>query len=575
MQLRLQLPSGVIYVTNSEKEELILRCEQLEAENERLRGQLKASEKPEADDSAHTRYNRLLLENSPNMVAMLDDNMRLVFASKTVAAFTGGVSPDFLTNGDFCSLVRRYLSPPVADILITHVLRVLSEENKDAPEQPFAFYSEETKRSYEVRIVRCKDKTDDKTRGVLLVVRDQTDEMNAIRAAEEASRAKSDFLATMSHEIRTPMNAIIGLQDAVMSEPLTERQKGFLRNMKSSSKNLLAIINDILDFSKIEAGKMTFEETSFSLKTFLTSVYDVTAMTARQKHLVCRPEFSDELPDFVRADENKLRQILNNLLSNAIKYTPGGFIEFIADVCHVGEKDPSGGVLTEEALRFVVRDTGIGIKREDVLRLFSPFEQLDNRRNKNVAGTGLGLVITHRMCEAMGGHIFVESVYNEGSTFTVLLPLTISEAAGDAFADDGALLSEPFTAPKAKVLVVDDVDVNLIVAEAVLSDYEIEPDSALSGGEAVRMAREKRYDMIFMDQMMPVMDGFEATRRIRALGGHNAGIPIVALTASVMAEAQRRLLEAGCNDLLLKPIETSMMTRCLRKWLAKELIVET
>jgi signal transduction histidine kinase/ActR/RegA family two-component response regulator len=383
--------------------------------------------------------------------------------------------------------------------------------------------------------------------------------------ADAASRAKAEFLATMSHEIRTPMNAIIGLQDSILKEPLSENQKKYMTNLRMSSFALLDIVNNILDFSKIDTGGVQIMDSDFNLTALLENIVTTNTMTAEKKGLVFKTAFSETLPKFLRGDEVKIRQILNNLLSNAIKYTPKGYVELAAFICSIGPDEES----SREFICFEVKDSGIGIKAEDRNRVFSPFEQLDLRKNKGILGTGLGLSITRSFVRAMGGAIELESVYGKGSCFRVLLPYLWSDKQEEA----PVLVKEVFFAPEAKVLVVDDVDINIMVAQAMLGEYKIVPDSALSGEEALEKAAAKEYDLVFMDQMMPGMDGIETTERLRKISAHYAAVPVVALTANVVNTSQEYFRDLGFNSFLYKPIETEKLFKCLTENLPQDKIV--
>ncbi|GHV71149.1 hypothetical protein AGMMS49928_21720 [Spirochaetia bacterium] len=371
--------------------------------------------------------------------------------------------------------------------------------------------------------------------------------------ADEASKAKANFLATMSHEIRTPMNAIIGFQEAILREPLSDKQKKYMENLRMSSFALLDIVNNILDFSKIDAGSMVVTNSVFNLHQLLENLAAVTEVAAKEKALEVKTNFASSLPEYIVGDESKTRQILNNILSNAIKYTLAGSITFSAKAL-------------DTELSFEIADTGIGIREEDMSRIFLPFEQLDLRKNKGIIGTGLGLAITQKLCAALGGSIELESVYGKGSVFTVTLPLIISELTKAKKAEP----DEAFRAPNAKVLVVDDVDINLMVAEAMLEVYEIKPDLALSGKAALEKAASTEYDLIFMDQMMPGMDGIETTARLRQINDHYARLPIVALTANVMNTSGEYFKGLGFSAFLSKPIEAEKLTKCLQDCLPAE-----
>jgi CheY-like chemotaxis protein len=387
---------------------------------------------------------------------------------------------------------------------------------------------------------------------VLAVFTDLTDIVREKQRSDSANRAKSDFLATISHEIRTPMNAILGMSEMLNRTALDDTQKKYVTDIRRSSQSLLAIINDILDFSKIEAGKLEILNSNYSLQALLDNLHSMFSLMFAQKNLAFHFHTEDTLPHAVFGDENRLRQILTNLLSNALKYTHQGSVTFTARL------------LPEGLLRFDIQDTGIGIREEDKSKLFMPFEQLDLRRNKNIVGPGLGLAISHKLCQLMGGDLRLESVYGQGSLFYVVLPHVPAEADS---ADLEPEMACEFSAPEARILVVDDIEINLAVAEAMLGAFDIEPDLAQSGGEALEKVQAKEYDIIFMDQMMPEMDGIETTRNIRALGGRHERAHIVALTANAISGTEDMLLRNRFDGYLSKPLELDALNRCLRHWL--------
>jgi CheY-like chemotaxis protein len=322
---------------------------------------------------------------------------------------------------------------------------------------------------------------------------------------------------------------------------------------------LLAIINDILDFSKIEAGKLDIINSDFNLRALLDNLYVMFDLMFKEKKLALVFHIDESIPSLVYGDENRLRQVLTNLISNALKYTYEGYVEF------------SAWLLSDGILRFDVKDSGIGIRKEDRDKLFRPFEQLDTRKNRNVVGTGLGLAICYRLCQLMGGDLWLESEYGVGSTFSVSLPY--NQAREDV--EDASIgeLKE-FSTSGVKVLVVDDIEINLDVTEAMLHSFGIDADLAQKGALAIEMVKKNSYDIIFMDHMMPEMDGIETTRRIRELGDAYKKIPIIALTANVINGAEAMFLENQFNDFLAKPVEFSSLNLCLRTWLPKEKIRE-
>ena len=500
-------------------------------------------------------YNRLLLEYCPDIVVLLDNRFNLLLATDSICklgdsmAFTQPESPAFqdrLFQGpSFVTILERLVSKEVCKRFVNALQSVASPGSEESEKELSVSIDGH---EYQVYILRFAKEAPDFS-GILILMHDATEIFDAKNLAEHANRAKSDFLAKMSHEIRTPMNAIIGLLDFISEDPLTDRQSEYVATIKKSSGVLLAIINDILDLSQIEAGKLRLSPTDFELAPTLQNINSLAAVAAGTKRLAYTYEFSDSLPRYVFMDENRLRQIIMNLLSNAIKYTKDGSVSF---------RVRSEGDL----LLFEVIDTGIGIQEKDLETLFEPFEQLDRDRNRGVGGTGLGLAIAKHLCEAMGGRIAVESTYNIGSKFTAFLPLSVGTVA----AAEQKAYEPSFSAPHAKVLVVDDIEINLLVAQAVLGSFDILPDTVLSGAEALERIRETDYDLIFMDQMMPDMDGIETTARIREYSDRYRGIPIVALTANAFIGKEIELANRF-DGFLTKPIDLALMEECLKKWL--------
>jgi CheY-like chemotaxis protein len=373
------------------------------------------------------------------------------------------------------------------------------------------------------------------------------------------------------------MNAILGLNELLSRSELDSTQSKYLKDIRKSAQSLLTIINDILDFSKIEAGKMNIVNGDYNLRSLLDNLRVMFEILFQEKKLEFHFHVDDALPGFAYGDENRLRQVLTNLISNAMKYTPQGRVQFSAWLSSDSAlsadsppvRDEPFGEAPPAFLRFDVQDTGIGIRDEDAGKLFKPFEQLDTRKNRNVVGTGLGLAICFKLCQLMGGELWLKSEYGAGSVFSVAIPyIPASESVGDAAS--GAIVE--FSARGAKVLVVDDIEINLELTAAMLDSFDIKADLAKSGEEALRLLQANAYDIIFMDHMMPGMDGIETTRRIRALKGPYAAIPIIALTANVVNGAESMFLENQFNGFLAKPIEFASLNLCLRKWLPPEKI---
>jgi PAS domain S-box-containing protein len=384
------------------------------------------------------------------------------------------------------------------------------------------------------------------------------------RTAQAANEAKSRFLASMSHEIRTPMNAIIGMSDLMRTDNLDETQKEFFEDIKKMSRALLQIINDILDFSKIEAGKLEILPVHFNLAELCDQVSSMCRFTANAKELTFSASFDPAVPLVVFGDDVRIRQIITNILGNAVKYTREGAVDFQVRM----ERARVGG--ERDVAVFTVKDTGPGIREEDIPKLFGAFQQMDNPANRGITGTGLGLSISRRLARMMGGDIQVKSVYGKGSEFTVFLPLQAGESS---------LIEREETASFAaakegvRVLVVDDNEINRKVAVAYLARHNIRAAVASNGAEALEKIQAAPCDLVLMDHMMPGMDGVEAVRRIRALDGERfKTMPIAALSANAVSGARETFLEAGMNDFISKPIDPRALNRCLLKWLPAEKI---
>ncbi|GBU23492.1 sensor kinase [Fibrobacteria bacterium R8-3-H12] len=372
-----------------------------------------------------------------------------------------------------------------------------------------------------------------------------------------ASKAKSDFLAKMSHEIRTPMNAIIGMAELALREQTSDAAREHIITIKQAGANLLSIINDILDFSKIESGKLGIVPSNYLFSSLIKDVISIIKMRIVGSNLSFVVDIDPNIPNSLFGDETRIRQALLNVLSNAVKYTKKGFISFSAS----GEITGDTVLLTIE-----IADSGIGIKPEDLKKLFGEFVQVDMASHKGVEGTGLGLAITKNLIKMMNGDISVQSEYGKGSTFTIKLPQKIrSDESLDIAKNDSIAIK--FSAPKAKILVVDDMGTNLKVAEGLMRPYKMQIDTCLSGIEAIEKIKADNYDLVFMDHMMPEMDGIEATKIIRET---HANLPIVALTANAVSGTREMFLSNGFNDFLSKPIDIVKLNSILEKWIPKE-----
>ncbi|MDR1840872.1 MAG: response regulator [Holophagales bacterium] len=382
--------------------------------------------------------------------------------------------------------------------------------------------------------------------------------------AEVASMAKNTFLARMSHEIRTPMNAVLGMSELALRDYGSPKCLEYIQGIKSAGQSLLTIINDILDFSKIESGKMEINASAYESSSLLNDVLTMIRIRMAEKPIELIVEADPDIPCVMTGDFVRIKQVLLNLLSNAVKYTVEGSIKFSFS----GQAIGSGAIL----LTFVVADSGIGIKSEDMPKLFGEFARVDQKRNTSIEGTGLGLSIARSLCRAMGGDITVTSEYGVGSTFTATLIQSVSEwkpaedIAVVTAASPGAKRAS-FIAPEAEILVVDDFSSNLMVAEGLLAPYKMRVFTCMNGREAIELVKARHFDLVLMDHMMPEMDGMEATAAIRALGGRFAELPIAALTANVVSGMKEKFLAGGFNDFLAKPIDTEDLDTALKNWI--------
>ena len=407
-------------------------------------------------------------------------------------------------------------------------------------------------------------------------------------AADQANKAKSDFLAEMSHEIRTPINAVLGMNEMILrecdrtgEETSAEAQEEAFRNISDYAANienagnsLLSIINDILDFSKIEAGQMEITEGNYELSSLLNDVSNMVSFRAREKGLEYRLTVDQAIPDALYGDKVRVRQIITNLLSNAVKYTDRGTIQI--QVRSIEKKYSAGDPVT---LEITVRDTGIGIRDEDMEKLFTQFQRVDLERNSSVEGTGLGLAITQRLLTMMAGTISVESTYGKGSAFTITLPQKVVSCEplgeirieGARNGEETVRNRESFRAPEARILIVDDSRMNIEVTVGLLKKTGLQTDTTQACTDALKLMETTAYDVIIMDQRMPGMDGTELLHRLHGMKNcPNEKTPVICMTADAIIGARERYIAEGFTDYLPKPVSGDTLQKTLLKYLPSE-----
>ena len=405
-----------------------------------------------------------------------------------------------------------------------------------------------------------------------LIVRDVSERIRLVEElkiakeeAERASQAKSTFLANMSHEIRTPMNAVLGLTHLALRQATDERGRDYLERIQQSAQHLLGIIDDILDFSKIEADKLSLEHIGFSLAAVMENFSNLIVDKATAKGLKLGIDIAPDVPDALVGDPLRLGQILINYGNNAVKFTERGDIRVRVEVLARGEHDV--------VLRCAVRDTGIGLSEEHRQRLFQSFHQADPSTSRQYGGTGLGLAIAARLADMMGGQVGVDSRLGEGSTFWFTARFGLDAAV--ALQPDGPGLPTPGGGESLglaaeggrslRVLVVDDNEVNLLIAAEMLSHAGVEVHTAEDGAQALHRLQAEPFDLVFMDMQMPVLDGLEATRRIRARTDRPR-VPILAMTANALPADRERCLQAGMDDVITKPIDPDRLAAAVQRW---------
>lgn len=492
----------------------------------------------------------LVVDSLADGVAVLDRQGRVVDANAALHRIVGPVTIGTRMDVAFASqpeLVRQLAGGPSADT-------VVSAADPDRHYEPSVTPLDDRRGREIGRVVTLRDVTE--RRRVMVELARARD------AAEDLARAKSDFLATVSHEIRTPMNGVIGMTSLLLDTPLDGQQRMFVETIRSSGGQLMSIINDILDFSKFDAGQLKVESLPYAPADAMASVVGMLRAEADSKGLSLTFVAESSVPHTCRGDEFRVRQIATNLIGNAIKFTAAGEVAVTlgAEAPHVDAG------LTRQTLRLTVRDTGIGIPRERMDRLFRPFSQVDASVARRFGGTGLALAISRGLAEMMGGTITVESVEGRGATFTAAWLVELGDEPGQPPAlpqQEAPAGAERTGVPTLRILVTEDNPVNQLVIVHLLGRLGHTPDVVADGQAAVEAQGRVAYDVVLMDVQMPTMDGLSATRRIRQSAG--AQPHIIAMTANAMPGDREACMEAGMNDYLSKPVSVESLAAALAR----------
>ncbi len=384
-------------------------------------------------------------------------------------------------------------------------------------------------------------------------------------ALERADQAKNEFLANMSHEIRTPINAIMGMNELILSESNSENITRYAQDIKEASGKLLDLVNNILDYSMIESGLMDTKEYTYKATDLLILVNRMVGERIAQKGLEYKQTIDPDVPQYLTGDNYKISRIVGHLLSNAVKYTESGYIALTMSSSKIDDNNVE--------LTISVADTGVGIPKDALGSLFSGFDRIDLKKHRNIEGVGLGLAITKRLVEYMGGTIDAKSIYGSGSVFTVTIPQKIGRAGVHTTVADKSR-PEHFAAPKANVLAVDDNKINIEVIKHLLKKYDITADTVLSGNECIELCKNKHYDLIFMDHMMPPPDGIETLKVIQNGDSINRETPVAVVTANAISGAREKYIKEGFEEYIAKPIDIAELEAALLRLLPHRLIEE-
>jgi PAS domain S-box-containing protein len=554
----------------------IARAEAIAATRDRLASALNA------ERSKQERFLNMMLENSPNIILLFDKDGYLAYCTNTFLRNAGIPNFGLIDGRHFTEVFGRFNNPDLLRHVTKRITRALEEQNTILGQETIDMGG--GPRVYNIMTTAMRNE-EGLAEGILSLYHDITETLRAKEAAEAANRAKSDFLANMSHEIRTPLNAVNGLAELELRKDLPQDTLANLEKIYGSGVTLLNIINDILDISKIESGRFELIPIDYEVASIISDTVSMNIVRIGSKPITFKLNVDENLPNRLFGDELRVKQILNNLLSNAIKYTPHGVVELGFSCVREDKKI---------WLDCYVKDSGIGISKENISRLFRDYQQVDMISHRTIEGTGLGLSICKRLVQMMDGAIDVESEYGHGSKFSVRIrqgitdPRPIGKENADNLKRFRFLEGQSrriknvdyVPMPYGKVLVVDDVITNLDVAKGMMAAYKgLAIHCVTSGREAIELIRrgEPRYDVVFMDHMMPGLDGIETVEIIRnEIGSEYArSVPIVALTANAIVGNDKLFLENGFQAFLTKPIDVVRLDAVLRQYVRNKQRPET